>query len=322
MKNILLFCLFGICMNVAGQMNISADLISLWDVVTGQKIKIFSGHDEFINSVMISPDGKKAVSSDHKGIIKLWDITSGQEINNFLGSEVCFSPNSEMLLSSLGNMIILWNITTSVPVRIFSGHEKSVNSLAFNHNNKEEFFSSDIDGVIKRWDINNGNVINTFHIEKTYYSTYPVDFSPDGKFALSEDYLLDLTTNQKIITLPNVNINRVPPCFNPDGKQVLFIRMLENSKSEKALVLFDLITRQEVAFFPIDHDDIIFDIGFSPDGKKAIVCGYGSRVTLWDLNSGKNILDTGIDVGSVVSFSPDGKYFLAGLGFISSLHGR
>jgi len=55
-------------------------VLGLWDAVTGQKIREFTGHTGFINQVGMSPDGRFVVSSATDGTARIWNTNTGKEI--------------------------------------------------------------------------------------------------------------------------------------------------------------------------------------------------------------------------------------------------
>ena len=47
----------------------------LWNVATGEKLKVFSGHGHWIESLAFSPDGTTLASGSVDGTVLLWDVT-------------------------------------------------------------------------------------------------------------------------------------------------------------------------------------------------------------------------------------------------------
>jgi WD40 repeat protein len=63
------------------------------------------------------------------------------------------------------------------------------------------------------------------------------------------------------------------------------------------------------------HDDTVNCVAFSPVGDRALTTGNGRIVRLWDLTTGKEVRRFDHPKGvTCVSFSPDRKQFLAGVG--------
>jgi len=94
--------------------------------------------------------------------------------------------------------------------------------------------------------------------------------------------------------------------FSPDGKQVLFITVLNEIK------LWDATTGLVKNFS--GHTEHVSSVAFSPDGKQILSGSWDKNVKLWDIATGKeikNFLGHTEWVNSV-AFSPDGKQILSG----------
>ncbi|MEM7254744.1 MAG: hypothetical protein AAF493_25305, partial [Pseudomonadota bacterium] len=57
----------------------------LWDVTSGQALKVFKGHTGPIFSVGFSPDGSRLASASSDHTMRLWSVTSGQALKVFKG---------------------------------------------------------------------------------------------------------------------------------------------------------------------------------------------------------------------------------------------
>jgi len=45
----------------------------LWDVVSGQQLRVFTGHADSVPGVAFSPDGKLVLTSSMDGSVRLWE---------------------------------------------------------------------------------------------------------------------------------------------------------------------------------------------------------------------------------------------------------
>ena len=86
------------------------------------EIVIQTGHSGWVNSVVISPDGKTIVSGSDDKTVRLWDIETGKEI------------------------------------RRLQGHTDDVNSVAISADG-QTIVSGSSDGEIKIWDFKKSNLI-------------------------------------------------------------------------------------------------------------------------------------------------------------------
>ncbi|MDP8269492.1 MAG: caspase family protein [Candidatus Tenebribacter davisii] len=141
------------------------NMLILWDVVTGKKIRQFKGHTSDVKSVAFSPDGRYVLSESGK-VTKIWDVSTGREISTFTltggNAFYGFSPDGNYILSTgKNNSIRLWDIATGSEIKTFTGHIGGVYSPDFSNDGKS-FISGGKDGSIKLWDIETGKEIAQF----------------------------------------------------------------------------------------------------------------------------------------------------------------
>ncbi|KAB5513844.1 hypothetical protein DKX38_027750 [Salix brachista] len=63
--------------------------VRLWDVQSGERVRIFIGHRSMILSLAMSPDGRHMASADEDGTIKTWDLSSGRCISPLIDHNSC-----------------------------------------------------------------------------------------------------------------------------------------------------------------------------------------------------------------------------------------
>ncbi|KAG8801925.1 protein with putative role during mitosis [Serendipita sp. 399] len=52
--------------------------IMLWDAATGQHLKTFTGHDDWVRCVVFHPNGKHMISASDDKTLKIWELSSGR----------------------------------------------------------------------------------------------------------------------------------------------------------------------------------------------------------------------------------------------------
>ena len=94
----------------------------LWDAETGDLLRPpLEGHEDWISSVVLSPDGKRIASGSGDKTIRLWDAETGDLLQPPLeghdGSvnSVAFSPDGKCLVSASDEQTIrMWNVDAEV----------------------------------------------------------------------------------------------------------------------------------------------------------------------------------------------------------------
>ncbi|KAF9598276.1 hypothetical protein IFM89_026211, partial [Coptis chinensis] len=110
--------------------------VRLWDVQSGECVRIFIGHRSMILSLAMSPDGRYMASGDEEGTIMMWDLSSGRCITPLMGHTSCvwtlgFNGESSLLASGSADCIVkLWDVTASTNAPKMDEKRSSVGMVA------------------------------------------------------------------------------------------------------------------------------------------------------------------------------------------------
>lgn len=63
--------------------------VRLWDVASGECVRIFVGHRSMILCLALSPDGRYMASGDEDGTIMMWDLSTGRCVSPLVGHSSC-----------------------------------------------------------------------------------------------------------------------------------------------------------------------------------------------------------------------------------------
>ena len=219
--------------------------------------RILYGHDNDVNSIAMTPDGKKLVSgSDDKTIIA-WDISTGKptlylkEPGHSKGvKSVAITPDGKKIVSGSDDKTIkVWDINTGkleLSIEEPGGHSKGIKSVAITPDGKKIVSGSD-DKTIKVWDINTGKL--ELSIEE-----------PGGH---------------------SKGIKSV--AITPDGKKIV------SGSDDKTIKVWDINTgKLELSIEePNGHSEGVKSVAITPDGKKIISGGDDETIKVWNINTGK-----------------------------------
>lgn len=138
--------------------------LSLWATDSGEVVREFVGHTDWINDYAFAPDSHWLVSGSNDGTARIWDVESGAELYRFIMpagavTAVLFSPDGRLIATGGDdNKVRLWEIATGEQVRVFAGHEDTINTLDFTSDGQQLLSGSD-DKTMRLWRVNLDEVI-------------------------------------------------------------------------------------------------------------------------------------------------------------------
>ena len=242
---------------------------------------IIKGHENWVNTVCFSPNGKTILTGSDDKTARLWNL-NGNLLQVFKGHEdrissVCFSPDGKSILTGSDDKSArLWDLNGNL-LQLFKGHADGIMSVCFSPDGKSILTGSD-DETARLWDLN-GNLLQVFKGHEDGLSS--VCFSPDGKSILTGSWdktarLWDLNGNLlQIFKAYEDGIRSV--CFSPNGKTIL------TGYLDKTALIWDL-NGNHLQLFK-GHEGGIISVCFSPDGKSILTGSADKTARLWDVRT-------------------------------------
>ncbi len=163
---------------------------TLLDARTGEFVRQFKGHAEYLRGADISPDGRRAATCGADDTLRLWNLETGElerTVRDFSADVYCvrFSPDSaRVLTASLDGRATLWSAATGEKLREFEGHDERVLSAVFSPGG-DRVATAGTDRFLRVFDTETGTML--YEVENPGAYLHYADISPDGQWIATSD---------------------------------------------------------------------------------------------------------------------------------------
>lgn len=283
----------------------------------GAQVSNLEGHNDVVNAVAISQDGKFIASGSSDQTIRLWNAESGARLCEFKSCNgrvwaVAFSPDSKTLAASSGDYGItslgLWDVATRTEIRNIKYEGYEAFAIAFSHDGSLIASGScDSESTVTLWDVASGKRVQT--LQQQDYASVFMDFSPNGKtFTRSS---LDQTLSTWDLATGNL-IRRTNQCGVVKAIAFNHGEIAASVSDNGTVMLRDARTGDELRKLE-DYACDVKAMAFSPDSKTLAVA-HDEIVSFWGTSTGKKIrtLAGHSKTVNAIAFSANGKILVSG----------
>jgi WD40 repeat protein len=296
----------------------SDNTVRLWDLETGEQLRIFTGHENTITAVCFSPDGRHVISASADATIRIWDKESGDEqrVLSHAAQVLSVAVRDDLLVASdydfetSTSHVILWNWQTGQEIRRFEGQSDVVYSVAISPDGTQILSGSGPSGPFSRtsgdndlvlWDLKSGAIVRRLRGHKD--AVFHVAFEPSGRGAISSSADSTLI----VWNLSDAGIRTIfrghktfayTFALSPRGDCVF------SASFDLSIILWDIERAQEIRRF-YGHAGPMTTVQFLADGRRVLTGSIDKNLRLWDIYSADEVIrlrePTGLGLWAVAS---------------------
>lgn len=241
----------------------------------------------------ISNDGKwSVISSIHHGI-SVWDLEKNaltyqwsqrQDSSDNLVLAIDISDNNSHVLTASRENFALWNMNTGKSEGYWQVRESNIRDIAIS-NNGDYLLIGKGNGVVVHVSVDTGRRLEFLgHKEKIN----SVDMMPNGRVAMSGGndfiaYVWDTVSGQVIYQFNHTS--RVSQVALDNQGRYAF-----SADSMKSAHIWNLKTGGLITKLKgTKRHEVFSSVSFSPDGKTLVTGAASSKVSVWDIATGKRM---------------------------------
>jgi len=238
----------------------SAEIIKVWDLESGQCLHTLTGHTDLITSVVVTPDGRRAVSGSQDGTLRVWDLNKG---------ECLWTLRTPRVSSSLKTGDPLWD----------SRAESWIVSVAHLAPDGNRAIACTSALCVMVLDLERKTCLHAWHLPRRLYG---LTVLPDSVQALSHAGPALKMNRDSSFWLWNLETGEILNNFMENPDRINSVAVTPDSPyaisaSGSIIRVWDL-RKQSRGQVPIGHTQEVNTIVMTPDGRHAI-SGAGSDWT-------------------------------------------
>ncbi len=266
-------------------------LVNVWDAMSGRALLSWAASPTIRSFAFDRPLGTRLITGHNDGTIKVWDISSAL-------TQGAGSATVPLLFTLVGHASSIWGVEASP--------------------DGKQLVSASYDSTARIWDITDNGTSEWLTIADG--ACCNAIYSPDGKrligasrintslYGTNRMNVWDATTGQISRTLDTGQMCGTD--ISRDQKRIVAVTC--GTVSEHTAQVWDLDTGNLLFGAHTANIDDLTTVGygaaFHPDGMHIATATGKGNITIWDMNSGKEVMTLSGHTGNVniLAYSPDG----------------
>lgn len=264
-------------------------LLRIWDLDSGREVGQLIGHTGDIRAVMITEDGRYAVSVSNDQTIRIWNADNGQELHMLdgwrPGFELAIAPNGKRFaVAGEDASIKVFEVESGREVLTLYGHRVGVSAITMTEGD-ERLISAGLDGTIKVWDLTirgEGCPLPSRHVGPVT----AVAVTPDAKRIVSAGLhhirVWDAPTGNQLFSIEPHENSTTALAITPDGRGVV------SGRHTGEITLWDLAAGSELQRMK-GHTEKVVGFSITSDARHLISTSRDRTDRAWQILTGKQL---------------------------------
>ncbi len=272
----------------------SSSTLRVWDVESGECLKVLEGHTGAVKSMVITADGRRVISGGEDHTIRVWDLEGGACLKVLEGHTcgvntiVLRADGRRVISGSMDNTIRVWDLESGECLKVLEGHTSWVNFLVLSADGRRVISGGD-DHAIRVWDLESGECLKVLegHVVQLfgYRGITSLVLSADGRRVISGsgDHTIrvwDLESGECLKVFERHTNGISSLVLSVDGRRVIS-RSYGDSRR-----MWDVESGRCMKVFEGEMNEID-SLVLSVDGRRVISRSYGDALRMWDVESGE-----------------------------------
>ncbi len=283
----------------------------------GPFIRALAGHTDWIRSIAVTADGRKAVSGADDWTVRIWDLEDGEELLALEGHQgpvlgvACITGGPLVVSASQDGTLRVWNLAKGSEEATLDCGGDPQTAVAVTAGG-ERMISGSARGVVRVWETGSWTQTNQVRLHKSRING--ITPSADGRSVLAASStgtitVLDLETEAADRTLGAHENKALAVASLPRGDIVV------SGGADNQVRVWDLGEGRETRTLK-GHGDWVRDVAVIPGLTRVVSASDDRTLRVWDLKTGAALGEFSGHTAAVgcVTVSPDGRRVLSGSG--------
>ncbi|NEO93353.1 MAG: WD40 repeat domain-containing protein [Moorea sp. SIO3G5] len=158
------------------------NMITIWNLETGEKTVPIKGHKNPISALAVTPDGKQVIYAAFDNTIKIWDRESGKEMLSFIAHDdliydiTVTGDGNKIISASQDKTVKVWNLESKGKYLKLRDNKNSVNDVTITTDSQKAIFALQ-NKLINVFDLEQTTIISSFYSNQYFQNIFFIDYA-------------------------------------------------------------------------------------------------------------------------------------------------